>query len=173
MNPPTILIGVAILFVSALYVVSPLRKNGLKKKRTFTTSAVKMDSRDKHEAAMKSLRDLEFDYRLGKVAEEDYSSLRIQLISEAAQSFPPSKLPVEKAGEDALEALIQAHKESLGKHCSCPKCGRALMESDRFCPGCGATNAVFCPKCGKRLDESSVFCSVCGTRIVSVEPVIE
>lgn len=49
----------------------------------------------------------------------------------------------------------------------CTKCGARLMDTDRFCPKCGAKaiKAMRCPDCGEVLREGTVFCHKCGRQI--------
>lgn len=169
MNPAVLFLGFVILLGCGLYVIWPFYDNNLKKKRK---NAAVLNGKEQHTATLKALRDLEFDFSLGKVTEGDYNALRPQLVSEAAQSLPSPKT-VEKPSDSALEALILARKETLEKQYACPHCGKKIKASDNFCPACGGTVDSFCPKCGKRLEPDSIFCPGCGTRIVEPEPVTQ
>jgi membrane protease subunit (stomatin/prohibitin family) len=45
---------------------------------------------------------------------------------------------------------------------ACVRCARALSAGARFCPECGAAQALSCPRCNTRLDRPSKFCPECG-----------
>jgi membrane protease subunit (stomatin/prohibitin family) len=45
---------------------------------------------------------------------------------------------------------------------ACVRCARALPSGARFCPECGAAQALACPRCNARLDRPSRFCPECG-----------
>jgi NADH pyrophosphatase NudC (nudix superfamily) len=114
-----------------------------------------------------SLQELDFDYKLGKIPEEDYPAQRSSLLQKGADilrridSIAPEPASVqdvdariEKAiaarradaslvkaevSEDDLEAMIAARRKGRRERSSgfCPKCGKPIMASDRFCPACG------------------------------------
>ena len=45
---------------------------------------------------------------------------------------------------------------------TCRRCGRALDEADRFCPGCGTAIGGDCSSCGTSLAADARFCGRCG-----------
>ena len=45
---------------------------------------------------------------------------------------------------------------------ACGRCAKPLPASARFCPECGAAQALSCPRCNARLDRPSKFCPECG-----------
>ena len=45
---------------------------------------------------------------------------------------------------------------------ACVRCARPLSAGARFCPECGAAQALSCPRCQARLDRVSKFCPECG-----------
>lgn len=49
----------------------------------------------------------------------------------------------------------------------CTSCGARLMETDEFCPECGAKviREKKCPECGALLREGTKFCHKCGARV--------
>lgn len=67
----------------------------------------------RRDAALEALREVEFEFRTGKLPEDEYRALR------------------RKYGRRALEA-----RAALGD--PCPRCGAALPPEDRFCSRCGA-----------------------------------
>ncbi len=73
------------------------------------------------EAALASLRELEFEYQTDKVSEEDYATLRNRYAREAL------------AARDELGETVQQG--------SCPACGAATKEGAGFCSSCGGALA--------------------------------
>jgi hypothetical protein len=106
------------------------------------------------ERLLTALLELDFDYSLGKVPVEDYPDQRANLVqlgadvmkkidilqqtSSLGQDLEPEKV-TELVTDDDIESLItkrrSARQEQTGDFC--PKCGKAVLLSDRFCPVCG------------------------------------
>src|SRR3990172_4031623 len=98
MNPVTMIIGMAMLALRVPFLVIPFQK-GLGKNPA--TSIKKVDPNEQRRAALTALRDLDFDFQVGKVSEDDYTGLREKLVFEAARYMQDDK-------NDDVEALIQA-----------------------------------------------------------------
>ena len=79
------------------------------------------------------LRELDFDYRVGKVTEDDYAEGRDQLETEAARILQAIDVEV-KAIDDEIEREV---KRLRATGHACPSCGAALAPNARFCPACG------------------------------------
>ena len=49
----------------------------------------------------------------------------------------------------------------------CGNCGKAIAKGSKFCPECGAKQAVatFCPECGAKVADGAKFCSSCGQKL--------
>jgi membrane protease subunit (stomatin/prohibitin family) len=45
---------------------------------------------------------------------------------------------------------------------ACVRCAKPVPPGARFCPECGATQALTCARCNARLDKPSKFCPECG-----------
>jgi hypothetical protein len=129
MQISTLLIGTALLVASAYFVSRPfLEKN--KKGVKATASGVESGQR---EAVLAALRDLDFDFKTGKISDEDYQPLRTQLLIQAAQH-----MELDKKDDEQLEALIQSRRKLQSKQASCPSCGKKIVVGDSFCSSCGA-----------------------------------
>ena len=50
---------------------------------------------------------------------------------------------------------------------ACPKCGTAVPDGAKFCPGCGEKQASgsFCPECGAAVPSGAKFCPECGKKM--------
>ena len=97
------------------------------------------------------IRELEFDYRMGKLADDDYAQLLDQLKREAAQVIEklegrdgaePSPPHARRDVTDVdIEARIATARSAMAQADSraCPSCGSGNPSDARFCNSCGAT----------------------------------
>ncbi|HEX7974951.1 MAG TPA: zinc ribbon domain-containing protein [Anaerolineales bacterium] len=171
MNLGAILIGIALLVAAVPYVASPLldqRKRGSAK-----AAAARQPAAPKSELnPLIALRDLDFDYRTGKVVTEDFETLRAQLMAEAA-----GLIEAKQREDERLEALIQSRKKPKAPVVKCQKCDRLLQATDKFCPACGepvrpdpnpaaiVDVLPVCQKCGRKITADSRYCPACGAAL--------
>ena len=61
----------------------------------------------------------------------------------------------------------QAQPQAAAPARPCAKCGTAVPEGAKFCPGCGEKQASgsFCPECGAAVPAGAKFCPECGKKI--------
>lgn len=187
MNTIALFFGLALLAVSVFFVASPFRLQGLQKRSARQGAAQKgspqVSAEKQRQAVLLALRDLDFDYQAAKVAEEDYQSLRANLLAEAAELM-------QRQESDSIEALIQARRQARlkeppaangktnGKAKSigpaggqCHHCQAPLAEGAKFCSKCGAPAAeITCPKCKQSLQPGDSFCPACGTAVHAEKP---
>ncbi|HVB96321.1 MAG TPA: zinc ribbon domain-containing protein [Chloroflexota bacterium] len=81
------------------------------------------------------LRELDFDYRVGKITPEDYGELRRQLENDAARILQAIDVEIKEI-DDEIEREIGHLRETST---ACPSCGAAITPGARFCAACGAT----------------------------------
>jgi len=122
------------------------------------------------ERTFSSLQELDFDYSLGKVPEEDYPTQRANLLQRGADilrkldEFAPEKTQDNKdarieraiaarrkngAGksqeviDDEIESMVSSRRKGRKEKSAgfCPRCGKPVMASDKFCPACGKSLA--------------------------------
>jgi len=113
------------------------------------------------ERALNALQELDFDYKLGKVPEEDYPTQRATLLQKGAgilkrldeltpQNEDDAKIELAlasrrkktatvTANDDDIESMIASRRKTHTSKSAgfCPKCGKPVMASDKFCPSCG------------------------------------
>jgi hypothetical protein len=67
------------------------------------------------------------------------AEIRIEKATAAGRADSGSNSPVSTVSDDELESMITARrKEHKSKSAGfCPKCGKAVLASDKFCPSCG------------------------------------
>ncbi len=90
-----------------------------------------------------NLQDLEFEFKAGKIAPEDYESLRRNYLAEAAQLMLASQDQEKMSEHEALiEREVAAQRAALRKAApqsyACPKCGYENPLPVKFCGECGA-----------------------------------
>ena len=158
METSSILIGLLLFTGSIAYVVLPFRQN---RRKTVTTSKGPTQQVGKREVVLAALRDLDFDFKTGKVSEEDYQPVRNQLMAEAAQDLEQEQKQAER-----LEVLIQSRRKAQHEDTKCGHCDAPVMVGQRFCSKCGsAVNHELCPSCGKNIKADDIFCPSCGNAL--------
>jgi rubrerythrin len=88
---------------------------------------------DERKAAIyESLRDLQFEYRLNKLSDQDYQTTKVELQKELARVL---------AETDRIKANLGqpvARPAPAPARPSCSKCGTTFEKVPKFCPDCGA-----------------------------------
>jgi hypothetical protein len=165
MQITAIFFTLAILILVGIYLYAPFMERRARRvtEEEHELSAL-MAERDR---VINSLQELDFDFKLGKIPEEDYPTQRASLLQKGADilrqidALAPQPVAVqdvdariEKAiaarradasvaraeiSDDDVESMIAARHKARKEKSSgfCPKCGKPVMVSDRFCPSCG------------------------------------
>ena len=165
MQITAIFFTLAILILVGIYLYAPFMERRARRvtEEEHELSAL-MAERDR---VINSLQELDFDYKLGKIPEEDYPTQRAGLLQKGADilrqidTLAPQPVAVQDAdariekaiaarradasvvrlelSDDDVESMIAARHKSRKERSSgfCPKCGKPVMISDRFCPSCG------------------------------------
>ena len=103
----------------------------------------------KKEVILGNIQDLDFEYKCGKLSEEDYQKIRAEMNAEAALVF--QEVENLESSED-LDALIR--REISARKDRSKKSGAATPATTIACPSCGSKNPTtnkFCAECGARL----------------------
>lgn len=133
----------ALAIFSILYVGMPLFR--ISRKRTGVFSTFIPDHRfqleEKKRAAYSALKELEFDFHMGKLTKEDYTELRshyereaIEILKEIDKSSSKEKL--EEKVEEEIAAYLEKNKRTDTIN-FCPYCGNKIRRQDGFCSKCG------------------------------------
>ena len=175
MELTAIFLSLAILDFVGMYLYSPFME---RRARRVTEEehelSTLMAERDR---VINSLQELDFDFKLGKIPEEDYPLQRAHLLQKGADILrridvlaPPSpggrgaggdgqdtEARLEKAiaarRADGSTAKVEASDDDLEAMIAARRKGRK-DKSAGFCPRCGKPVMVsdrFCPSCGKSL----------------------
>ena len=169
MELTAIFFSLAVLIIVAIYLYAPFMERRARRvtEEEHELSAL-MAERDR---IINSLQELDFDFKLGKIPEDDYPTQRASLLQKGAEilkridslapqpvSTQDTEARLEKAiaarradgavvtapvTDDDLEAMISARRKGRTKKSAgfCPRCGKPVMVTDRFCPSCGKSLA--------------------------------
>lgn len=128
----------------------------------------------RREAALTAIKDLEFDYLVGKIEEADYQALDARLRSEAIAIL---KAIDQHTGGDLREASVRREREIARKRRPrvapqpAPPSLEAQVEAEiaalRRQPAHPGTRsaAASCASCGAALDAADRFCRNCGAPV--------
>lgn len=165
MELTAIFFSLAVLILVGIYLYAPFMERRARRvtEEEHELSAL-MAERDR---VINSLQELDFDFKLGKIPEDDYPTQRTNLLQKGAEilkkidalapqlvSTQDTEARLEKAiaarradgavaaaavTDDELEAMISARRKGRTKKSAgfCPRCGKPVMVTDRFCPSCG------------------------------------
>ena len=151
----------AILVLVGIYLYAPFME---RRARRVTQEEHELSSlMAERDRVINSLQELDFDFKLGKIPDEDYPAQRATLIQKGADilrridsiapqitSTQDADARLEKAiaarradapvirqevTDDDIVARRKGRKEKSSGFC--PKCGKPVMVTDRFCPSCG------------------------------------
>jgi hypothetical protein len=93
---------------------------------------------DRKAAIYENLRDLQFEYRVGKLSDEDYQSTKLGLQKELAAVIGE----IEKVMKAPAGAAPKAEKAATKKPENvCPHCGAKFQKTMKFCGECGKAMA--------------------------------
>jgi hypothetical protein len=165
MEITAILVSLALLILVAVYLYAPfVQKRAQRVTEEEHELSALLAERDR---VINSLQELDFDYKLGKIPEEDYPAQRANLLQTGADILrkidniapePASTQDVDarieqaiaarradasmvqsQVSDDDIETMVSARRKGRKEKSSgfCPKCGKPVMVSDRFCPSCG------------------------------------
>jgi len=85
---------------------------------------------DRKHAIYDNLRDLQFEYRLGKLTDQDYQQTKQALQKELAVVLSETEQTLKSLGLGAVKPAVK-------KSFACPHCGAKFREALKFCGECG------------------------------------
>lgn len=150
MNIGSFMVGLAIAIVAFAFVAKPL----------FAHEGVRVTQEDRRlsqlqanrERLLRSLQELETDFAVGKITQDDYQEQRAQYVAEGAATLREIDDITDSSEELSqardLDAEIEAGVEQLrtkdaGDRAQfCPGCGNAVLSDDQFCTSCGESLSV-------------------------------
>ena len=165
MELTAIFFSLAILILVGIYLYAPFMERRARRvtEEEHELSAL-MAERDR---VINALQELDFDFKLGKIPEDDYPLQRSTLLQKGADilrkidslapqisSAQDTETRLERAiaarradaslarvevSDDDLESMISSRRKTRTNKSAgfCPRCGKPVIVTDRFCPSCG------------------------------------
>ncbi len=154
----------------------------------------------RYQAALAAIKNLAFDFEMGKVSSEDHHLLlhkakidaakikqRIELLStndidygleaeieRLVADLKRDKSNRPKALQRKIEAEIASLRDEQPTGPGCPHCRKANQPGDAFCSDCGhpllAHGQDICPDCGYAFQPDDAYCSRCGSAFTTAGP---
>ena len=175
MDIGSIFLLIGILIVVLIFIFQPFLDE--RRHRSLITQALPTAEKEMHVSALlaerdrilRALQELEFDYHLGKIPEEDYPIQRQYLLQKGVEVIKTlDKIDGDDNSEDQIqriekiinenrvdgddnseimikdvdiESMIAARKRTKDSKPDgfCPKCGKPVSKNDKFCAKCGKT----------------------------------
>lgn len=157
--------SVALLVVAVIAVGWPLWRERRQPALLEETLTVEADADplaelvDRRDSIYKALKELEFDYQVGKVSDADFQAFSTQLKSQAVAVLKEIDALQAIGIDPELDARIEAEIAALRRN------GRAeVAVAPVAAPEAAA--AAFCPQCGRQARPGDRFCSRCGAPLV-------
>jgi rubrerythrin len=89
-------------------------------------------------AIYENLRDLQFEYRLNKLSDEDYQTTKLELQKELARVLAETdRIKSQTSAPAASQTASERTQASSAKRNICPACGASFEKRPKFCPECG------------------------------------
>ena len=94
---------------------------------------------DERKAAIyENLRDLQFEYRVGKLSDADYAQTKLALQKELGAVVAETERVLSGKPEPVVLAAVPAPQPTVTKAAfTCPHCGAEFAQAMKFCGECG------------------------------------
>lgn len=95
---------------------------------------------DRKRAIYDNLRDLQFEYRLGKLSDGDYQQTKQALQKELAGVLAETEETIKRLGLQPVRVIAKpaaVGKPAVRHGTVCPHCGASFQQTLKFCGECG------------------------------------
>jgi hypothetical protein len=166
----TVTIALLISVAALAYVIWPFITNKVPPYHVENDELIELITRK--DGLMAAIKDLEFDFQVGKISEEDYQRFDARLRRQAiAYMQQIEKISPEIAGMDAsIEAEINRYRRTVNGHATptpatpTPTVTPPALDT----VGTSGEKARYCTTCGEVLSPSHKFCANCGESVAPV-----
>jgi len=172
MELTAIFFSLAVLILVGMYLYAPFMERRARRvtEEEHELSAL-MAERDR---VVNSLQELDFDFKLGKIPEEDYPAQRTSLLQKGADilrridSLAPASPFERRSGPDGPDTDTRLEQAIAARRADASAADVRVTEDDLESliasrrKGRKNKSAGFCPKCGKPVMVTDRFCPSCG-----------
>lgn len=152
-----------LVFVGTLmFVVQPLIQHTLSKTEEFEDTTLRNLEQEKFNLYAQ-IKEIDFEYEMGKLSYRDYSYQRDELMSKASNVVEEMRKHKERKNDPAYD--IETSSQETTSECSA--CGTRVNAGAKYCFSCGAALPESCRECGESNPPESKFCASCGTGLVT------
>ncbi len=150
-----LIVGVALVSAGViLFVLLPVLRGDWATLERSDDEVTEVDARKY--AALRGLRDAEYDFRSGKIDQADYRVIKSDLARQALEAMEdgpggqaadegtpteaatkPGEITDHDPDSDPLEAEIASVRKGMAKGRACSGCGHRNVKKSRFCTRCG------------------------------------
>ncbi|MCI0481203.1 MAG: zinc ribbon domain-containing protein [Candidatus Dadabacteria bacterium] len=165
------ILALAIALLAALFISAPffLRRGRADGEEYFpdprAETAKELGSRK--DSLLTAIKDIEFDYGLGKLSREDFEELHGKYRAEAAGLLKEmdsmgSGTPADGLDDD-IEKEIRAERSKLAFSYDDEELEKEILRAREV--SWNDSSARYCPKCGNGSGAEDLFCSKCGAKL--------
>jgi hypothetical protein len=170
----TVIVSALISLLAIYFAVSPLLKPGRAAPLVEDDKLVELLGRK--DAILQSIKDLEFDYRVGKMSQEDYQRIDQRLRRQAIGLLQQIEkiAPASASLDEELESIIaQFRQTAIAAPTTKSPAAPSTSTSGETSGEVSGEATRFCTQCGKPVDASHKFCAYCGTPIAQANTAAE
>jgi hypothetical protein len=143
----------AVVLIAGIYILTPLFREPRGNLEVELLAETELDRLLNRKAVVyTNLKDLEFEYKMGRLSDADFQRLDAGYKQEAAAILQKlDQLGVEKNVDEKIERDVALRKARLYPEATRPP---SNLEDTQKCPTCGAdviSGKKFCADCGHRL----------------------
>ncbi|MEQ9618847.1 MAG: zinc ribbon domain-containing protein [Deltaproteobacteria bacterium] len=169
--PALVIAALAALFISLPFFLGSGRENPGSEQGSLDPDPVleKIKTLEgRKESLLSAIKDIEFDYGLGKLSWEDFEELRDKYKVEAASALREMDILISKSGnimtDEDLEKEISAERKLLLSDYEDEEIEKEILRA-REAAWQMDKDRLVCRKCGNEGVQGDLFCSKCGAKI--------
>ncbi|NOY57680.1 MAG: zinc ribbon domain-containing protein [Calditrichaeota bacterium] len=123
---------------TAIYVGLPFLKNQSQNITATEVPGKLYELESDKENVISTLKEMEFDYQMGKISTTDFDDLNQNYRRKAAQIIQSIEEMKNHTSDNDIEAEIRRYRQTPNRR-FCINCGTARQQEDKFCSNCGAS----------------------------------
>lgn len=161
-----VVVAAVVSLVAVYYAISPLLKPGRAAPLLEDDKLVELLARK--DALLRAIKELEFDYHVGKMSQEDYQRIDARLRRQAIGLIQQIEkaAPASASLDEQLESIIAQFRQTLPQASS--QVSEQPVTTAELQTG-AQQPARFCTQCGKPLEPEHRFCAYCGTPVAQTD----